>query len=155
MISCNIDKSAVSRILGVIKQRVVDNANRDYRAKVYWMFEDLLLVSPQFSGDFVSNWRVSTSVPVGYAPLPEKSSVAVSQRPHKAGDPEAVTYARDVSDRVPFTYKDIVYFVNETPLEFTPTTVTGPDGKMQNLRLENIIPGGVRLSSYLHTKYGK
>lgn len=156
MISLQIDRAATKAILARARAKVISNANRAYRQQVYRMFEDVLMVSPQFSGDFVSNWRIITAKGElgGYSPWSGKGDVATSQSPHRAGDPEAVTFARDRAARLPFTYKDKVYFVNDTPLVFTGTTVTGPDGITHNLRPENIIGAGVMIGSYLKAKYG-
>ncbi len=146
-----------TRGLALAKERVVKNANRRYRSIIYKMFEDMLDVSAQYSGDFTMNWVIMAgeghSEP-SYRTSPDKGSVGIRQQPHAAGDLPAIDYARQNAVRVPFSYKDKVYFVNATPLQFTETTVTGPDGKTQNLRPENIIPGGVLLKSYLLAKYG-
>ncbi len=146
-----------TRALEVTKLRIVAAVNRRYREIVYAMFEDMLLVSAQYSGEFTSNWQIMAgtghSAP-SFHPWPGKDSVAITQQPHRAGDGEAVTYARENMARKPFTYKDKVFFVNATPLEFTASTVTGPDGKTQAIRPENIIPGGVLIKSYLMARYG-
>lgn len=160
-----------TRGLAIAKERVVANANRRYRAIIYKMFEDMLDVSAQYSGDFTMNWVIMAGEghgDPGYRQSPEKAAYRKSQifkrtdgsvgftgpEPHAAGDLPAIDYARQNAVRVPFNYKDKVYFVNPTPLHFTETTVTGPDGKTQNLRPENIIPGGVLIKSYLLAKYG-
>ncbi len=156
MISIRIDRAATKAVLERARNGVTDRANRKFREQVYRMFEDALIVGPQFSGDYVSNFRLITarSELGSYTAWPGKGSVATSQQPHRAGDPEAATFARDRAARLPFTYKDKVYIVNETPLVFTESTVTGPDGVTRKLRPENIIPGGVLLASYLRAKYG-
>lgn len=156
MISLQIDRAANKAILARARAKVITNANRAYRQQVYRMFEDVLMISPQFSGDYASNWRIVTSQGElgGYLPWHRKGWVQTTHDLHKAGDPEAVTFARDRAARLPFTYKDKVYFVNDTPLEFTGTTVTGPDGTTRRLRPENIIGGGVMIASYLKAKYG-
>jgi hypothetical protein len=156
MISLRVDAAANRNILQRARAKVEANTNRTFRAQVYRMFEDVLLVSPQFSGEYASNWRIvaeSGEAGAAFTPWPGKGSVAVAQQPHQAGDPEAITFAREQAARVPFNFRQKVFFVNETPLEFTATTVTGAGGT-QNLRPENIIPGGVRISSYLKAKYG-
>lgn len=151
MISIRVDRSALPRV----KAGVVDRANRRFRDQVYRMFDDLLLVSAQFSGDYVSNWRIVTqndSLPT-YERWHHKGEVQVSQQPLRAGDIEAYSYARTHSVRKPFNYKDKVQFYNPTPLEFTGTTVTGEEGT-KPLRPENIIGTGILAASYLRNKYG-
>lgn len=151
MISIRVDTRAVKKL----KERVVENVNRRYRNIVYKMFEDMLMVSAQYSGEYTSNWQIvaDTATPSGMKAWAAKGSVATSQQPHRAGDPAAITAARDAARRVPFNYKQKVYFFNPSPLVFTADTVTGPDGVTQRLRPENIIPGNVQLKSYLYAKY--
>lgn len=151
MISIRVDTRAVKKAL----QRVDTLANRNFRSAVYKMAEDALLVSAQYSGEYASNWRIvaDTGEPGSMRPWAAKGTVATSQQPHRAGDPEAITAARDAMRRVPFNYKQKVYLFNPSPLVFTADTVTGPDGVTQRLRPENIIPGNVQLKSYLYAKY--
>jgi len=153
MITIRIDRAG----LMAARNGIVDYANRRFRAKVYRMFEDLLLVSAQYSGDFVSNWQIVTEDEGGlpaYREWYKKHSVGVKQQPLQAGDPEAITYARDQMTRKPFNYKQKVFFYNPTPLEFTGTTVTG-EGGTKPLRPENLIDGGILAISYLKAKYGR
>lgn len=152
MISIKVSTAALKKA----NERIVANANRRYRAIVYKMFEDLLDVSYQYSGNFTMNWTIMAGEghgDPGYTEYPVKASVDY-QQPHAAGDLPAIDFARQRAVRVPFNYKDKVYFVNGSPLHFTEDTVTGPDGKTMKLRPENIIPGGVMLKSYLLAKYG-
>lgn len=152
MLSIKVSTKALAKA----KERVVVNANRRYRAIVYKMFEELLRVSPQYSGDFASNWVILAGNghgDPGHKQWPLKDSLDVKQQPFRAGDPLAIGYARSQAVRVPFSYKDKVYFVNSTPLHFTETTVTGPDGKTMNLRPENLIPVATMLNSYLKAKF--
>lgn len=157
MIGIRVD----TRALKVTKEKLVTRMNTRYRAIVYKMFEDLLLVSAQFSGDYTSNWRIvaDTSDMPSYGMWPGKMGLDHSGKVlaigeiHQAGDPEAVTYARDAVARVPFNYKQKIYFLNPTPLFFTGTTVTSADGVTEKLRPENLIAGGVQIQSYLYAKY--
>lgn len=160
MITVRVDLAAVKKL----KERVVTQANRKYRTHVYAMFEDALKVSAQFSGDYVSNWRiqVGSATDPGYQMWPGKVGEQLGggyseyrEQAHQAGDLQAVAYAREYAARLPFTYKDKVYFVNPTPLVFAERTVTSEiDGGVNELRPENIIGAGVLLKSYLKSKYG-
>lgn len=153
MISIRVNLAALAKM----KEKVVIHANRKYRAQIYKMFDDTLLMSAQFSGDYVSNWWIVTQddgVPA-YQEWANKGSVNSRQQPLSRGDPTAIDFARSRMTRKPFSYKDKVYFVNPTPLEFTAMTVTGPKGDTRPLRPENVIPGGVTVKQYLKSKYGK
>ncbi len=152
MISIKISTAALRKA----NQRLVENANRRYRRIVYKAFDELLFVSPQYSGDFASNWKIVAGASHGepdYNEWPLKHSLDIKQHPAAAGDALAIGYARSQAVRVPFNYKDKVYFVNPTPLHFTETTVSGPDGKAMKLRPENLIPVGVMLNSYMKAKF--
>ena len=154
MLSIRVD----TRALAQVKNKFIASVNRSYRAKVYLMLEDALMRSAQFSGDYASNWRIvaDTAELPAYRQWPGKVGLTLDGKAgnvHQMGDMEAVAYAREMAARVPFNYKQKVYLVNPTPLTFTATTVTGPDGDTKNLRPENIIPGSVTLKSYLYAKY--
>lgn len=153
MISIRVNLAALAKM----KEKVVVHANRKYRAHVYKMFDDALLMSAQFSGDYVSNWWIVTQddgLP-SYQEWPGKRDRTAWDASIHRGHPAAIAFARDRMRLKPFTYKDKVYFVNPTPLEFTAATVTGPTGDTRPLRPENIIPGGVTVKQYLKAKYGK
>ncbi len=157
MINIRIDKTALKAIAARGRAHVEANANRVFRQQVYRMFEDVLNVSAQFSGDYVSNWRLATSRAElgGYQMWPGKTEKLLAHEgAHKAGDPEAILYARERAARLPFTYKEKVYMLNETPLEFTATTVTGADGVTRKIRAENLIGAGQTIASYIKAKYG-
>lgn len=148
-----------TKALAKAKERLVNNANRRYRNIVYKWFDEILRVSPQYSGDFVSNWQIVVGsaggvVEPAYREWPLKHELEIRQQPRAAGDPLAIGYARSQMVRRPFNYKDKVYFVNPTPLHFTETTVSGPDGRTQNLRPENLIGMDKLLGSYLKAKFG-
>lgn len=138
------------------KKRFEEELNKQYRKRVYAMFKDLLVVSPQYSGDFVSNWHVmpDTATPKGYKEWREKlfvSSLGVKQA-KAMGDPVAINFALTRAKFVQFTYLQKVYFTNETPLEFTATTVTS-EGVTHNLRPVNLMSPPQQMFSYLRSKY--
>lgn len=147
------------------KRRFEEELNRRYRKRVFAMFKDLLTVSPQYSGDFVSNWQLlpDTGSPKGYKEWRYKNQVLQGRKwtilgknsyeqASQAGDPEAINFAFTRAKFVQFTYLQKVYFVNETPLEFTATTVTG-NGVTHNLRPVNLISPPQQIISYLRSKY--
>ena len=156
MISIKINK----HVLAKAKGRVDGWGTRLYRDAVYKMFNELLKVSYQFSGDFTSNWRIvsaADSLP-SYSPLPNKTNPKLKQWPfngaHQAGDRAAidVALARQPRSSLKFKVGDKVSFYNPTPLTFTGTTVTGPGGT-KPLRPVNVIGNGILLTTYMRRKF--
>lgn len=160
MITIRADTRAHNkRVFAKLKLKLNEAADKAYRQKVFYMFKELLNVSYQFSGDFVSNWRIITQAGeiTPYKMWPGKldfSSQHGHMEPHQAGDPEAINFAFTRAKFTKFGARDRVYFVNATPLEFTGTTVTGPDGETRDLRPVNVIDDGVRIQSYLKARFG-
>lgn len=162
MITIRADMKAKNKaVFAAIKDKLNAAKDKAYRQRVFYLFKEMLKVSYQFSGDFTSNWRIITQsgeIPP-YNPWPEKATmfgdihgahgIGGQYHPHQAGDPEAINFAFTRAKFVQFGAKDRVYFVNSTPLEFTGTTVTGPDGETRALRPENVINGGERIQTYI------
>jgi hypothetical protein len=139
-------------------KRVATEADKQYRQKVFYMFKDLLNVSPQYSGDFVSNWRlVVNGTEADYRVWPAKTGHGkwdlAESRVFQKGDPDAVNFAFTRAKFVAFGINDKVRFVNATPLGLTGTTVTDAQAVTLNLRPVNLINGGQRLLSYMNAKY--
>lgn len=164
MISINIGALRISQAkLQAARKTIIKRADAGYRQKLFYLIEAAARVSPQFSGDFASNWflAVDGNMPV-YRPLPAKYGVgagmretesghyAYSETPHKAGDPEAVQIAlqRAAGVLAHVTLKNRVHLVNATELHTDGTRMIGPDG-VEQLRGDNVIPGRVRIESYL------
>jgi len=148
--------------LEAVTGRVLKRGDAGFRQKLFYLYGLGVKVSPQFSGDFASNWNivVDGNMPI-YKPWPGKFDVPVVRgsdgayriAPHKAGDEEAVTtaLARGAAQLKGVTLKSKVHFVNATALSTDGTQMFGPDG-VEHLRPENIIPGGVRIESYLRAR---
>ena len=153
MINLRIDLTSLAKA----RKKLDAYANRKFRATVYYMYEEMLLVAAQFSGDYVSNFSIITQND-GYPQYHESPEKAAMDRlygaPHQAGDAPAVLANRASMARKPFTYRDKVYFVNPTPLFFTATTVTGRDGVTRPLRPENVIPGQVTIKQFMRSQFG-
>jgi hypothetical protein len=160
MITLNIDLLLQAKKAVKSKQaEVLAARDKQYRSKVLAMYKELLYVSPQFSGDFVSNWDIETplSNSRAYKEIPGKNSVAISQQPHEAGDksPELDSaYMRGVSRMRYVTYGQPVYFTNPTPIQISSPEVIGPDGKRNDLRDSTVITAWESIHSYLQSKYG-
>lgn len=167
MIAINATKLAASiKSLQKVRTKVAEAADKAYRQKLYYLFELGVRVSPQFSGDFASNWNivVDGNMPV-YKPWPGKfeshllrhddahtGAAAYRLHPHQAGDPEAVAASlhRGAGQLTPVTRKNRVHFVNATELRVGDSgqTMHGPDG-VERLRPENVIPTGTRIEVFL------
>lgn len=151
-----------------LRKRVSDTADGRFRQKVLYLFEYALKVSPQFSGDFASNWHmvVDSGASPAYKVWPAKGVMqtfqerkriasygGVVEAPRKAGDPEAVNFALT---RARFKLKGVtrnskISFVNTTSLTTDGSQMIGPDGKV-NLRPENLmVLQGRRIESHLRT----
>jgi hypothetical protein len=170
VIAINASKLAASiKSLKDVRKKVADTADGIYRQKLYWVMEQAVRVSPQWSGEFASNWAfaIDGDMPV-FRPWPGKyesrlarhddahtGAAAYRVTPHQAGDPEAVgvALARAASRLKGVTLKSRVHLVNSTHLEVggEGQTMIGPDG-VERLRPENVIPGHVRIETYLRAR---
>jgi hypothetical protein len=153
--------------LQAVRKKIADTADGRFRQKLYYLFEKAVLVSPQYSGDFASNWNivVDGNMPV-YKPWPGKYSLPIGARahdngatgyvvqPHQAGDPEAASASlhRGAGQLRGVTMKSRVHFVNATELRVdeTGTLMQGPDGT-ERLRPENVILAGTSIEVYIRT----
>jgi hypothetical protein len=168
VIGINASKLAASiKSLEKVRKKVADTADGIYRQKLYYLYERLVRVSPQWSGDFASNWNivVDGNMPV-YKPWPGKFESMVHRKdgehgaayrvtPHQAGDPEAVgtALARGAAQLRGVTIKSQIHFVNATELEVgaAGATMIGLDG-IERLRPENVIPTHTSLQVYIRTQ---
>jgi hypothetical protein len=151
-----LDVGALARTVANIqdKRKKLDlEVNRQYRQKVLAMFKDVLQVSPQYSGEFVSNWDVvvGTEGLKTFRAWPAKGDKTVRD----AGDATAVNYAYT---RAKFalqhvTYRTPVYFVNASPLELESPFVTG-NGAIEHLRNPSVISAWQNITAYLKDFHG-
>lgn len=160
-INANALKLSMKR-LQATREAVLKRGDGGFRQKLFYLFGLAVKVTPQFSGDMASNWNivVDGDMPV-YRPWPGKFDVPVRRdgtgsyrlAPHQAGDPEAVTtsMARGANQLKGVTMKSRVHFVNATDLSTDGTQMFGPDG-VEQLRGVNIIPGSVRIETYLRAR---
>lgn len=166
MISVNLNWLDITREnMKRVRTKVAERGDAAFRQKIYYLLEAAVRVSPQFSGDFASNWAFSVNgnMPI-YRPIPGKLGGLGTQSKtdagtgrityqgiaHKAGDPEAVQIAmmRGAAALRGVTLKSKIHLVNSTDLHTDGTRMIGRDGTV-NLRPENIIPGRVRIESYV------
>lgn len=166
MITINVARIRLAKEqLAKVRKKVSDTADGIYRQKIYWLAEQAIRVSPQFSGDFASNWNLAVdgNMPVyrmwadkmsGSVVPHQRDNGTVGYRVHQAGDPEAVSssLARVAGQLARVTRKNKVHIVNATSLyvDGTGQYMVGPDGK-EKLRPENVIPTGTRIETYVRT----
>lgn len=167
MISIHIydaSRSAISQI----KKQLQDQIDEQFSARMRLMLRDLVKVSPQWSGDFASNWVITDDPSYsGYTKAAMKGHTRLSEA-GQAGDIRgtAPAIARSNFQSKKLSYKKPAYFVNNAPPTFTegtsPATVSGssqayPGAKfpeVTKVRPENLISGEVVFENYLRTKYG-
>lgn len=164
MIAINAHSLAKSmKRLKDVKAEISKNADKAFRQKVFNLATMAVRVSPQFSGEFASNWSLAVdgNMPV-FRPWGAKYDSRMTMQegangtyeyrhnPHKAGDPEAVgaSMARIAGQLARVTRHSKVHLVNATELFTDGTRMHGPDG-IEHLRPENIIPGRVRIERYV------
>lgn len=155
-INANAIKLSMAR-LQTTRKTVLKRGDEGFRQKLLYLYGLAVKVSPQFSGEFASNWNivVDGNMPV-FKPWPGKYAVEHDGRramPHQAGDPEAVNTAtyRGLAQLKGVTLRSQVHFVNATELFTDGTRMIGPDG-VEQLRPENIIPGRVRIEAYVRAR---
>lgn len=167
MIAVDVNKLRLSMAeLQRRRQDVIKKGDEGYRQKVYYLIRLAAEVSPQFSGEFASNWFIAVdgNMPV-FKPWRNKMNLGAGSSEQKngqigyhtaarqRGDMEAITttMARAAATLKQVTMKSSVHLVNATDLTTDGTHMTGPDGTV-DLRPENIIPGNIRIESYLRAR---
>lgn len=163
MIGINVQKLQVSlKRLQQVRKKVEGDAAAIFRKKIYWAAELAVMVSPQFSGDFVSNWHVVVdgNMPIYRQGGSEPEIVAVTnsqgktvyrQNPKQAGDLQYAPMNRIASQLRGVTLKSNVHLVNASALDTDGKYMIGPDGK-EKLRPVNIIPGALRIEQYVRAR---
>lgn len=169
MINIDVGNLRVGRDkLLALRKTVISSADDIYRRKLRYLGELALYVSPQFSGDFVSNWHflVDGKAPPLYRPGGRDPDVVVhedergrhsyTQSPKQAGDMEFIRpgLSRLIGQLRGVTVKSQVRLVNVSELETDGVRMMGPvgPGDVEVLRTENIIPGRVRIEQYLKAR---
>lgn len=166
MITLRVDQRAKNiEKISRFKKRMEDELNKRYRKRVLAIFKDLLNVSPQYSGDFTSNWHLlpDTGSPAGYKEWRNKNKVVAGRKNTimglssyeealYAGHSEAINFAFTRAKFVQYNYLQKVYFVNSTELEFTATTVSDNE-ETHALRPVNLMSPPQQMFSYLRSKY--
>lgn len=161
MITINADSLAhsieVARKKGLEAQAL---ALTQYRSYIFRMYVELLMISPQYSGDFVFNWDIELegSPGRGYSRHPDKQEYERGMEAlHEAGDlsdPLNAAKMRGLRRLQGLRYYgQPVYFVNPSFLDIDSPLVIGPDG-VQELRDANVIFAWASISTYLQERFG-
>lgn len=142
----------VGPVMARLRAAVAANANAQYQEKTQNIFIHLLQVTPQWSGDLVANWRITTDQASDASASPFKEQNWKGGPWQKMGDPEAMAYAIEASAGMVYDYTKSVYFTNGTPLTFSDTLVSG-SGVARPVRPENLINQKVAMVSYIVSVY--
>jgi hypothetical protein len=120
--------------LKLIEQRIKERAGLHVKRQVTKILELVLHESPQYSGDFAANWRVSVNGGgTGYSEIQYKQGLdeafaagdlSISML-RQAGHPDAINIARDAAqdDLNSLKWNSIVRLVNSAPI--APQIATG------------------------------
>lgn len=164
MINIKVGKN-LNKQFTAIKNQIEQAANKEFRRQILVMFNDLVRHSPQWSGDFASNWWATSKSGGGsYTPIAFKGHTSSHKdNIHQMGDYETIANTLRRANGIVVNYKFPMYFVNHTPLAFLDDYVYGegqpyPGAHMsayQKVRPQNLVGGTVALGAYLAGKYSK
>lgn len=136
-----------------------------YRQMLKTMFTDLVVHTPQWSGELVLHWAMEFHGKKAPAPYSVKNPAWAQQdrlipqlvHPFQMGSEPAVTItlARELAKLSEIRYNSIVKFVNRMPYAEAVERGEGPNRHL--IRDVNRLAsyGGVAMVQYLDTKYGK
>lgn len=148
--------------LQTTRKSVVKQGDAGFRQKIYYLWDAALRVSPQFTGNFVSNWFLSVDGNLGsYKPYQGTNGATMREKsysnervykiaPRQAGDMEAIISVRaaGLARLNGVTMKSRVRFINLTDMYTDGTSMISPRDAVP-LRPENVVPGNQRIESYL------
>ena len=139
--------------------------NREHKKRVKIMFADLVKTTPQWSGNYASNWWITTDPNIShYNPSPWKGATQRGTE-GKRGDERGTARPIKLMNLAKFDYRQPVYFLNNTPVIFEEDTdkpsvvgytqpYAGADfPSMTKVRPVNLVDSRVALQSYLVSKY--
>lgn len=162
MITINADSLVQAREL--VRKKGIEAkaaALTQYRSYIMRLYRELLLITPQYSSDMVSNWDIETDLRPArnYVVWSEKELWTGGQHEalHEAGDEDGAfrsAYARGLARMRDITYYgQPAYFVNPTLLSIDSPLIVGPDG-VQQLRDDAVVAAWMSISSYLQARFG-
>lgn len=157
MIKIESNAAAFSAQLAAAIAALDEQLNFAFQRWSYRIFYDLVVNTPQWSGDTASNWRFSIGSPSAeYHEIPDKSSMwplpaefkDASADPYHRGSYLAVSRALDEAKNGPLPrWTDKVFFTNNTPI--------APDLETNSvyIRPVNLVGGAVAMVSYTVNKW--
>lgn len=140
----------------LVKGKIADTKRNLIRAVMY----DLILHSPQWSGNLASQWYVETNLNTNgaYRPLPGYMAPDMwrsTENPYVRGDDPALhmTASRELPGVSNIKWNTKVRIVNHAPYALEVENNIGPPGK--SIREENQLAsyGGVAMVGYVTMKY--
>lgn len=139
----------------------LDKAMAQVEAKLSASFSEItreaftLLVtnSPQWSGNFTSNWNYSVNAPnYGYQKIDGKDAPETDRKPFRRGmNPAVAKTLAKVSDLSQVSWRDKVFITNATPTDTGGSLLEGMEDGSVNLRAINLIDGRAALIQYTIT----
>ena len=113
-------------------------------------FTMLVVNSPQWSGNFTSNWNYSVNTPdYSYDEILAKSDPDADRRPFERGRNPAVSRTlQKVANIGSLSWRDKVYITNATPDDAGGSLGSNMEAGTVRLRPVNLIDGKVALISY-------
>lgn len=158
-----IEVPSLDATFASIKAEIDLEINREFKKQVKIMFVDLLNTTPQWSGNYASNWWITTDPTVSYyTPNPWKGSTRYEEA-GKRGDTRGTAKPLKLMNLAKFDYKNPIYFVNNTQTFFDEDTsevagFTQPYKganypSMTKVRPENLVDKRIALQSYITRKY--
>ena len=140
---------------------LVNKVAETHRRIIEHILRDLVVWSPQWSGNLASNWTLEyTGMPSAYQQSPRYQSPVRGQGPETEFDPYRMgseptvsqTIARERQKIAGIRYNTIVTIVNKTPYAKDVQDGKGPYGR--NIRDVNLGPyGKVAMLALVTTKY--
>ncbi len=137
-----------------------------HRRVIKHIFEDLVRVTPQYSGNLVSNWYIEfTGNKASYRQIPGYVEPHLfdftpdAQKYQMGMDPMvSTTIEREIAKLPKIRYNTKVTIVNKAPYAEDVEHAIGPDDEFGNprpIREENILEayGGVAMKGYIEMKY--
>ena len=146
----------------LVQARLEGKVTAEYRGAVAEMFADLVQVTPQWSGNLVSNWfiKIGDGRNPAYREIPAYSTTwagpgEANKGVQKMGNDPAVTatLVREMPKLDALRWNQKVTFVNRAPYAGDVQAGVGPDGR--DIREVNLGPSGeVMMGEYIKLKYG-
>lgn len=144
-----LDTSGVDAFLlqlNTLQASFNDQVNERFRYWVGVIFEDIVTLTPQWSGNLASNWYVGVdALSASESTIPEKSSMwplDLYAAPNVRGDLDAVDISLERLSAEKFDWLDTVYIYN--PTEIAPEV----EAESIYIRPENKVDGRVHMIAH-------